>query len=221
VIRNLADALSHIWWIGGSPCSGKSSVAEALAAEFELSIYRCDDAYEQHRHLVDPVHFPIFHRLASASCDELWMRPVDTQVREEIDLYREEFRLIVDDLTALPAGRAVIAEGAALLPHLVHGLGIPWNRSIWLVPSPEFQREHYARREWRHQALAGCSNPGQAWANWMDRDIGFARFVTRDAAETGRVCITVDRSRPLDAILAAVRSHLVDDRYTVLEDAIS
>ena len=206
--RNFAMTLSHVAWIGGSPCSGKSSIAAALAEQFEMTIYSCDDAWERHRTMIDAARFPVFHRLSSASCDELWMRPVDTQVSEEIDVYREEFPLILDDLLALPSDRPVLAEGAALMPHLVHGLHIPPDRTMWLVPTPAFQREHYARRDWRHGVLAGCSDREQAWRNWMSRDIGFARFVSDEARLLDRTCITVDGSQSIEAVFDEVRVRL-------------
>jgi hypothetical protein len=36
------------WWIGGSPCSGKSTVAGILAASRRMRLYSCDDAFERH-----------------------------------------------------------------------------------------------------------------------------------------------------------------------------
>jgi len=200
--------LSHVFWIGGSPCSGKSTVAATLAGPYGLTVYTCDDAVERHVRLAGPDRAPVMHRLANASCDELWMRPLEQQISEEIRFYEEEFPFILNDLLALPGDCPVIAEGAALMPRLLEGIGIVPGRSIWLVPAPAFQCEHYERRDWRHDTLAGCSDRDQAWANWMARDIGFARHVADEAAALGRTCIVVDGTRPLDAICDEVRRHL-------------
>src|SRR5687768_9267393 len=94
--------LAHVYWIGGSPCSGKSSIAEALAATYNMQLYKADDAYFRHTKGVTPERQPIFYKIAHLSADELWMRDVEEQVIEELALYREEFPLIVDDLLALP-----------------------------------------------------------------------------------------------------------------------
>ncbi len=205
--RNLASTLARVLWIGGSPCSGKSSITAALATQFGLATYTCDDEVERHANLASHDAAPITHRLMRATCDELWMRPVDRQVREEIAFYDEEFPFILDDLQAMSGVRPIVAEGAALMPRLLHAIGIAPSRSIWLVPSPAFQRKHYARREWRHAALAGCTNPDQAWRNWMDRDIGFACHVAAEAKRLGRTCLTVDGSRSFQATLDEVRRH--------------
>jgi hypothetical protein len=192
---NLAR-LAHVTWIGGSPCAGKSTVADALAAH-GMTVYRCDDAFYEHMKVVVLEHHPVFHRLAHASCDEIWMRPVARQVAEEIALYREEFPLILADLLALPADRPIVAEGAALLPELIAGLGIDRERAIWMVPTEAFQRKHYGRRAWRHDVLRACSAPEVAWENWMRRDAGFAREIAAQVEYRGFRLITVDGHRSL------------------------
>lgn len=93
------------------------------------------------------------------------MRPVNQRIQEEAQYYDEEFPFIVDDLLALSNDRPTFAEGAALMPHPLAGIGIPLERSIWLVPSPGFQRERYAQRAWRHRIVASCSDREQAWRN--------------------------------------------------------
>src|SRR4051794_38186163 len=112
----MGHLLSRVYWIGGSPCSGKSTVTEALAAATGYPVYRCDDAYFQHQHLVTPEAQPVYHRLSRLAGEALWMRPVAEQIAEELILYREEFPFILADLVELTAAGPVIAEGAALLP---------------------------------------------------------------------------------------------------------
>jgi hypothetical protein len=199
--------LRHVYWLGGSPCAGKSSVADLLAARHGLHVYRCDDAFSLHRHQIDPRRQPVFARLGRASCDELWMRPVARQIAEELAFYREEFPQILADLRAVPRTRPLIAEGAALLPDLVAGLGLARRRAIWVVPTEEFQRACYAEREWRHDVLASCTDKVRAWENWMARDAGFARAVAADAEERGYPVLSVDGTRPLSDIERVVEAH--------------
>lgn len=121
-------------------------------------------------------------------------------------MYREQFPFILADLKARPQSRPVIAEGAALLPELIDHLADP-PLAIWVVPAPDFQVTHYARREWRHDVLQTCTDPEQAWRNWMDRDIGFARHVAGDARERGFEVLVVDGSRPLDEMIRVVETY--------------
>ena len=42
-MAEVKTACQDTFWLGGSPCCGKSSVAEILSREFELGYYKCDD----------------------------------------------------------------------------------------------------------------------------------------------------------------------------------
>src|SRR5437764_181403 len=114
--------LDHVYWIGGSPCAGKSSIADALVESYGYELYRCDEAYFKHTTKITPEQQPMFHRLIHLSSDDLWMRPIAQQIREEIILYHEEFPLILEDLLSRPRIKPILAEGAALLPECVHPL---------------------------------------------------------------------------------------------------
>jgi hypothetical protein len=203
----MTASFSHVYWLGGSPCAGKSSIADRLAAVHDLEVYRCDDAYFRHAEIITPTGQPVFSRIAAATCDELWMRPVERQVAEVFELYREEFSLLLRDLMAFPTDRPLLAEGAALLPELVDALGVDRRRAVWVVPTEAFQRNEYARREWRHETLKECAQPDLAWQNWMARDAGFARAVGEDARRRGQHVIVVDGTRSLAEMVLAVERH--------------
>jgi hypothetical protein len=202
----MGTAFSNVYWIGGSPCSGKSSIADNLAAKHGLAVYRCDEAFYRHQKLVTPEAQPVFSRLARASCDGLWMRPVPLQVTEEVALYHEEFPLILDDLADLSEIRPVIAERSALLPDLIGRLGVRRRRLIWIVPTAEFQRTHYSLRAWRHDVLTDCTDKEQAWHNWMERDAGFARVAAGQAGELDYRVLTVDGGDSIEDNTRAVEA---------------
>lgn len=199
--------LSHVYWMGGSPCCGKSTIADQIAARYGLRVYRCDDAYETHAGLVSPEYHPVFAGLVTATADQVWLRPVQQQIEEEMALYREEFSMILADLRALPNDQPILAEGAALLPELLSGIGIEDHRMIWMIPTEAFQVTHYSRRAWRHDILKDCSNPEHAWENWMARDAGFAREVDHQTRALGLNLITVDGSQSIEDTLMRVCDH--------------
>ncbi|MCB0063601.1 MAG: hypothetical protein KDE19_15870 [Caldilineaceae bacterium] len=183
---------STLYWLGGSPCSGKSTIAELLADRYNLHYYNCDHAFARHQQASDPAAHPTLHRLATLSSDEIWLVPVTEQVEREIAIYREEFSLIVADLEALPTERPILAEGAALLPELIAQSPASSGRSAWVVPTSAFQQHHYAQRTWVADVLKTCSDPDQAFANWMARDITFATYVTQTAEQLGLPVLQVD-----------------------------
>ena len=205
----LGQRLAHIFWMGGSPCAGKSSIAELLAARHGLRIYHCDDFFAAHGQRATLERQPTLYRIMRMSWEGIWMRPVAQLVDDVLRAYEEEFATIVDDLLALPAGQPVLAEGNALLPELVGDLLGARRRSIWLVPTTAFQREYYPRRgAWVHDVVRQCSDPQQALQNWMDRDVAFAAIVERDAAQRGLHVIRVDGSRSIAEQAAMVEQWL-------------
>ena len=44
----LACSLAHVYWIGGSPCAGKSTVADMLGERYGVHVYHVDDHAEDH-----------------------------------------------------------------------------------------------------------------------------------------------------------------------------
>ena len=203
----MQDDWRNIYWIGGSPCSGKSSIARMLSEAYGLRIYSCDDMYEAHLRRAIPGKHPRMTRASSVTWDEVWMHPVDYLVEREIAFYREEFELIIEDLLAMPTDTPICAEGAALLPECVAALGIDPRRAIWVVPTEEFQRREYGRREWVAEILAQCSQPEQAWQNWMGRDAGFARAVALQAERLGFAVLEVDGGASVESNSTLVASH--------------
>lgn len=198
--------LPRTYWLGGSPCGGKSSAADLLAERYGLTVYRCDDAYFRHVQICNPVDHPTLHAITTMSWDEIWMRPVDVQVAAEFGAYREEFPLILADLHSLPQDRPILVEGCACLPELVMPLAVP-ERALWFVPTPAFQRHHYSQRGFIQEILAQCRDPQQAWANWMDRDEQFGREVAAAAAERKLAVEWVDGRRSIEELTALAAAH--------------
>jgi hypothetical protein len=199
---------ANIYWIGGSPCSGKSSVADMLVEKYGFALYRCDEAFYEHCKIVTAERQPVFHRLIHLSSEDLWMRLVAQQVEEEIALYREEFPLILEDLLAYPRTQPVLVEGAALLPECVYPFLSHPHRAIWIVPTDEFQMHHYRQRAWAKDVVKACSDPEQAFLNWMQRDIAFAQHVSREATQRALPLLIVDGHHSLAENIARAEQHL-------------
>jgi hypothetical protein len=203
----LRRALAHVHWIGGSPCSGKSTIANALVERHGLRYYDCDHAFYQHNEIINSAQQPVFYRVMRLKSEALWMRPVEQQTAEEIAIYREEFPLILEDLLALPTSQPVLAEGAALMPELVAPLLHDPHQAVWIVPSAGFQLEHYSRRDWAKEVVKDTSDPQQAFQNWMQRDIQFARFVRQQAEQRQLRLLLVDGQNTIGENIGLVERH--------------
>jgi hypothetical protein len=147
------------------------------------------------------------YKMSKMNWEQIWMRPVDIQVKEEIEYYRERFEMILEELNRFPLDSTVLMEGAALLPELLDKLGVDKRRVIYMVPSKEFQVRHYSKRGFIKGILSECRNPDKAFENWMERDHLFGKEIIRQAQESGYKVITVDRSRSLEENILAVMEY--------------
>lgn len=195
--------LPHVLWLGGSACAGKSTAARSLAAAHGLTLYSCDERFEEHRRRASPERHPHFHRLMDLPPEALWTQPVETQVRDLLRFYEDEFAMVVEDLRDLPG--PVIAEGVGLLPSRVAGLLADRHRACWLIATPGFRRRHYPQRgPWLAELLARCPDPQQAFADWMARDDEIARRLAAEATALALPHQLVDGGSSEEETMAAL-----------------
>lgn len=191
-----------IYYIGGSPCSGKSTVAESLAAHYGLTYFKADDYLESFTVQGAAAGLPVCQRILRMSADETWMRSPQVQCHEEFDYYHEIAPFVQEKLAALSAPR-IIAKGAAFLPCLMpcaaHYLAI--------TPSRDFQISRYQRRPWVPHVLQHCTDQEQAFANWMERDALFAEEIRRQCQQLGLTHLLTDGSVLPEERLQQAASH--------------
>ncbi len=190
--------MNKIYYLGGSPCSGKSTVAEMLAVKYNFLYFKLDERlneYIEKGKLQDKTYIK---RYFSMSPDEIWLRAPAEQNREEMNIYHEIFEYAVSDIKTLPEDKPVIAEGAGFLPELMKKIGVTENEYICITPSKDFQYEKYSQRTWIHDILKDCSDKKLAFENWMERDALFALEVNAKAEELGYRTIIVDGKSSID-----------------------
>lgn len=197
----------EIFYIGGSPCSGKSTVAEALCAKYGLYDFKVDDHLDKYMQLGAGDGKPACTRIASMTPEEIWMRDPALQCREELTIYEEIFPYVLDDLHGITGETGIITEGAAWLPKLAHACGIPADHYLSITPDKSFQVSHYRQREWVPYVLADCSDKAKAFDNWMERDALFAVAVRQQCGALGYDSVTNDGSVPVEMMLERVEKH--------------
>ena len=200
------EKLENVFWLGGSPCSGKSSMSELIARRFGLDVYHVDKAFEVHSQRFDPIRHPTLTKWLASSWNQRWMQPLDTLVQDVIACYQEHFALILEDVCSLPK-RPLLVEGTALLPKAVAEVLSRQSRAIWVIPTAAFQRMHYPRRDWALNIVAQCSNPKEAFNNWMERDIRFAEWIAKEASALHLPLLKVDGNRTVKENAELVAIH--------------
>jgi adenylate kinase family enzyme len=216
----IAEALSHVMWIAGSPCSGKSTISHTITRTYVFLDYHVDALAENHfarRVAMKDAEAEAFLRM---TMEQRWIqRSVETLVQETIESWSREFQLVIEDLLALPKERIIVAEGnffpACVAPYLSHP-----HQAIWLIPTDSFC-EQARRRKWaelvkrqkRHGLYQESLDSEQRLRNVIDRDCQLARYVRRQGEELHLPLYEVDGSRSLDEMTELVEKHF--DPYLI------
>ena len=80
-----------LYWIGGAPCAGKSSVSRELASRHGLAVCSADDQWEEHTRRVGRTRQPLLASCVKPDWDNLFVKtPVERQVELEFAVYREQ-----------------------------------------------------------------------------------------------------------------------------------
>jgi hypothetical protein len=218
--QQTAQTLSHVLWIGGSPCSGKSTISHTIARICVFVDYHVDAWSANHlarRVAAGDVQATAFSHM---SMDQLWLqRSVETLVQDTIEAWTREFPLVLEDLLALPKENLIVAEGnffpACVQPYLTHP-----QQAIWLVPTDAFceqgRREKWAeltRRQKRHGVYDEGSDPEQRRKNIIARDCQLAHVVKQQALDFSLAVHEVDGSRSRDEMTELVEQHF--DPYLI------
>lgn len=195
-----------IYYIGGSPCSGKSTIAELLSKKFNLYYFKVDDFLDKYTKNGVQKGYKICKKQACMNMEQIWMREPLFQCNEELAFYEEIIEFILEDLRQLKY-KSIITEGAAYLPKLMKTLNIPYNKYISITPSKEFQIFHYKQREWIHFILEECSDREKAFSNWMNRDILFAEEVQKQCRKEMYASIINNGTIEAEALADKVAEH--------------
>lgn len=195
------------YYIGGSPCAGKSTIAEILSQRYNLYYFKVDDFLDDYTKSGALKGYPICKKTVEMNAEQTWMRAPSLQCGEEFEFYEEIFEYVLADLKQINCKNGIITEGTAYVPKLIKQLGIPSCRYISIIPSKEFQVFHFRKREFVPYVLEGCKNMEKAFGNWMDRDILFAQEVQKQCRENQFFYIINDGSIRIEELVSRVAAH--------------
>ncbi len=199
---------SHVLWIGGSVCSGKTSAAKDLASRYGLRSYSFDRAEPFHIYRSVPEQQPNLIRFMAMTMDERWvLRTPEAMAELALAAWSEErFPMVLDDLRHLPGSGAVIAEGAGLLPQKVAPLLTDNRCALWLVATPDCIRQVRTVRGEGVSVSQVTSDPRRAFENLVARDVLMAEHIRLDAVRLGLPVVSVDADS-LPGIAAIIERH--------------
>jgi len=197
----------NVYYIGGSPCSGKSTTAEILSKKYDLYYFKVDDYLDKYMQSGAEKSYETCKKVSGLSGDQIWMRDPMLQCAEEFQWYEEVFEFIQGDLETISCKNGIITEGAAYLPKLMKSINVPYNRYISVTPGKEFQISHYSKREFVPYILRECSDKQKAFENWMERDILFAGRVQQQCKMVGYKSFINDGEVMVEDMVKMIEAH--------------
>ena len=156
----------RVLFIGGSPCSGKSTVAERISKAYGAYYFKVDDFLDKFTDTAAEKGYPVCKKSIAMTPDEIWMREPLIQCKDEFLIYDEISELVFEYLNKIDAD-FIVTEGAAYTPNVM--VKYKKKEYISIIPTPDFQISHYKEREWVPHILERCSDKQQAFHNWIDR----------------------------------------------------
>jgi len=205
-MNHLHRLFSNAYILGGSPCSGKSTIAEMLVAQYNLPFYKADDYETEHFRRSQPDHQPTMFRYSKLSWDQIWSQSPEKLFADEMIYYHERFPFVLDDLQKLATEQPVILEGAVFLPEFINRYRVRKENVLFMIPTWEFQIEHYSRRPWIQSILKECRDPQQAFENWMRRDQLFGQELVRQANALNFPVVVVDGAVDIQGQLERIKA---------------
>lgn len=193
----------RILFIGGSPCSGKSTAAELISKEYGAYYFKVDDHLGELIAAAAAQGKAACAGISGLSADGNWLREPRIQCEEEFRIYGETAPFIFDKIGEISA-ELIITEGAAYTPQVMKAYGA--ENYIAIIPSPEFQISHYKQRKWVKYVLAECSDKEKAFDNWMQRDILFAQQVKAECEKMGIPCMVNDGTKTVEELYQWVKT---------------
>jgi len=204
--------MHQVYWLSGSPCGGKTTVSNALASRFGWNVYHVDEQWDSHCERARPDLHPTFYSISRVTGDQLWLRPLEEQIRTEPEFINDLFPLILEDVRdILNADARPLIVDASVVPQSVAPHLPSTNNIFYLIPEEQFQRHHYALRTSIESTLAKTSNRDLAFSNWMARDAAYAQWLRSEVIKFDLPHLVVDGSHSLEQTISLISDHFLQN----------
>jgi hypothetical protein len=199
--------LSDVYFISGSACGGKSTIARYISAKYMLTAYSLDEKYPHHKALSDPQNQPSMNRNFS-SWDAYFYRPPAEYADSLRQSMEEQAAIAIVELLSMAEGRRIVVDGAFPC-HMLQRIAAP-DRVVFLLAEIDAIRHDYLNRADKAdmaRCLAGLKDAEQSTQN-MFRAIEYDLAREREAVQaSGFKWFLRQKHTDWDAIRSGVEQH--------------
>ncbi|RUT41365.1 hypothetical protein EJP82_23665 [Paenibacillus anaericanus] len=202
---------NSILWIGGSPDSGKSTIARYIVQKYNLSYYDYDGNEDRHHEEIS-AHSVGVEEILSSTMEDNWVYITPDELLHRANAsFRGRFPMVVRDLSAMNADNPILAEGFGLTPQLVAPFLGNSNQAIWLVSDGHFKMTSAKKRRKLSGEFKTSDMENAALENLHKRDMLIDAQIREEANQLGLEVIEVKSSVPFEVAVKLVEKHF--DEY--------
>lgn len=206
-IKELQQKLSNVFWLGGSTCAGKTTISNRLSSETGFSIYHCDQFIGEHINKASPLQHPAMYEAAKVSWDKLLSYSTAEFLKFTIQVYQEEFKMIIEDLLLLPKDKPVLVEGVNIFPDFVCDVVSDKHHAIWIIATEEHYRANQPNRKEMYERLKTCSDPVSAQNSYMIKDIEMGKYILNRCKALNQKTIMVEEGSSIEENINIIKKH--------------
>lgn len=192
--------MQALYWMGGAPCAGKTTIAQIIAQEFGWRVLHLDRHVEDYLKRADPDRHPTLTEYNSLGLQRFLSMTAQAQLARIWHMSAEWFGFLLEDALALPTDAPILVEGSNIRPRDVVATGVDLRRTVWLAPTEDFLLATYPHRgSWVQGVLAQFPQDQQIdiFDQWMQRDAAHAAQSLAQARQLGIRTFAVDGSTSL------------------------
>ncbi|MDF2943255.1 MAG: hypothetical protein K0S01_2113 [Herbinix sp.] len=205
--NEIVSRFSSLYWIGGSTCAGKSTIANILSENYGFTVYHCDEYLGKHIEKSNAEEHPNLYKLKTLSWGDILSMQEDEYLIWIMDLFSEEYQMILEDLDKQTNDKPVLVEGINLLPKLLKDVIEDGNNAIWLVADDTFYNLHQMQRKELFDRINKCPNPEQALHNYMNFDLSFGKYIKNEAIRLDLKVMVIEDNKDILESVKVISSH--------------
>ncbi|KGX87133.1 hypothetical protein [Pontibacillus marinus] len=196
--------MKKVIWIGGSPDSGKTTVAKALVRKYQMDYYDYDLYEDKHHQLMasgskeGEIEIP-------SSPEDVWLHTSKENLLSWAhQSFNGRFPYVLRDLSKYQTSSTILAEGFGLTPELVFPYLDHPKDAVWIISSEEKKREMMLKRNKMNGMFNDPEKEIQAEENMLQRDLKIGSMIKEQADELGLSVIHVDKNTSIEQVYNTV-----------------
>lgn len=203
----LKHHLKNIYFIGGTACGGKTTMAKLIAQKYDMIYYNADDAMRNHFKIANKAEQPEMSRKFK-DAEEYFNRPINEYSRWILDINEEAFDMVILDLLKLSKGKPIMAEGhfdAKLLKNIVS-----YDRAIFLFAEDDLiRRDYYSRDDKKPMldAIKKLKNPERVINHTLDLTCNITHIQLKGVEESGMLYFVRNFESTIEKTLKLIEEH--------------